>query len=662
MIAFWWVCTAFADDLPLRVIEPALVGRETPLPRAVKSDVERSFQDAVRQTWPDATAAGDARTTGPVSSQADPVVHVGLRVTRFEEDRVVFGKEKTVEALRATVAPFAIDLGTGEVIASAPFSFVVTSERLGTKTDSDAEALRQAFVETGVPRAVERFATGFAPDRLEARVVERTKAGAFIARGQLDGSFVGERLRTDSGEIVEVIETGARVSRVVSPTGGRLPSAGSTVVRPGLARPLGKAPRVLVAAPRRVPANGPDPEAVTMWVEEALAQAGWVVVPRGTELFSTQLREAASLDIPEASLLNAQTPPERVAIPRVWRLSTASVTDPTGAARLTVTTGLQVDVFDLSTGLLVQSTPVVELAEHDTRSDALEAFSKAMQVSVVKDAAVVLAQAPAAYPTAPLPTATLEKLRPAGFAWTSTAAPLPAGVIGEVQRPLVFEGPNGESLDGPAERIGVARVLGLEKQRIEAAWLAPGSAKVGDRFTPVGGRKGGPPVVIEPPVVSGGAELPVIDRAAWAGLHQAEGLAIVASDDDQATLDGVVVSVARSGFAGEISREPVSAPRTLSTQFIVKVTHKTKGRKRLTTVRVEAEARVTRDGEPVLLKPPSADEAAPVYTMWTQQTLETPVKRRARDLTVVDLSGTILETVHATASTLGQRVAVMLGG
>ncbi|MEO0605064.1 MAG: hypothetical protein AAF211_26785, partial [Myxococcota bacterium] len=514
---------AWGDDLPLRVIDTALVTRDLGVPCEVRDAIVATFRTAVRETWPEAAAAGDAREGGPVSAKADPVVHVGLRLTRFEEDRFAVGDAKTVEVLRATVAPFAVDLGSGELIASTPYSFVVTGERVGTETASDATALRETLVSQGIPRAVERFADGFAPDRLVTTIVDRSRERSVIARGSRSGSFVGERWRTPSGEILEVIEVGEDASFVVSPTGGPLPTPGGTLQRPGLARPLGEAPRVLVAPPLAMPDAGPDGESVTMWVEEALARAGWVVVPRGTELFGAQLEAVAQLDIAEESLLNAQTPPERVAIPRLWRLSVDTASEETGTARLAVAAGLQVDVFDLTTGLLVQSLGAADARRQDTRVEVVEPFTEALQVSVVKDAASVLATEPGSRPETPLPRATVESASGDGVAWTATAAPLPAGVIGEVQRARAFTDPKtGAELAGPADRIGVARVLGLGKDRLEAAWIAPGNARKGDRFVAVGGRAGGPPVRIETPTVQ--ADVAGLAQVARAGLHRGEGL------------------------------------------------------------------------------------------------------------------------------------------
>ncbi len=650
------------EALPLRVIDEAL--GEPAVPADVRDAIEAAFEAEVRATWPDAVAAGDARESGPVSAKADPVVHVGLRLTRFEEDRFELGDKKTVEVLRATVAPFAVDLGSGEIVASTPYSLIVTGERLGTVTDSDVAELREALVEQGIPLAVARFAEGFAPDRLETTVLEQSRSQAVVARGRRAGSFTGERWRTASGEIVEVVAVGEGASFVVSPTGGPLPAAGSTLVRPGLARPLGEtAPRVLVAAPPDVPSPGPEAESVTMWVEEALAQSGWVVVPRGTELFGAQLEASAKLDIAEESLINAQTPPDRVAVPRLWQLTTASTSDERGTARLQVTAGLQIDVFDLVTGLLVQSIPVGEARSQDTRVEVVQPFTDALRVSVVKDAAAGLADAPAARPSGPLPVATVDKVRGDGVAWLATEAPLPGGVIGEVQRAPTYVVPGGsELLVGPAERIGVARVLGLEGDTIAAAWIAPGSARKGDRFVPVGGRSGGPPVRIESPTVSGEGIPDGLVGAALAGLHQGEGLAAVASGDARQALDEVMVQIRRSGFAGDVEPRTVEPRHALTSSFRVSIDEATKGGARTVTILVAARAEVTRDGEPVLLKPPSADEAAPSYAMWTRQVLELPKpKKKRRALSVVDLEGEIHETVHRAAATLGTRVAVMLG-
>lgn len=651
-----------ADDVALRVIDEPLVGREVKVDRETLDAAEATFVAAIRDTWPAAAAAGDARTDNPLSASADPIVHVGLRVTRFEENRFSIEGEKTVEVLRTTVAPFAVDLGTGELIASAPYSFLVTGERLGTDTASDLAELRQAFAAQAIPKAVARFADVFAPGRLTASVLARDRQGAYIARGTLDGSFVGEQLRSEAG-VFEVLAAGTRVSRVVSPSGAPVPAVGATLVKPGLARPLGKAPRVLVALPTDVPSLGPDPESVTMWVEEALGQVGWVIVPRGTELFAAQLEAATRLDIPEERLLNAQTPPEFVAIPRVWRLSRGSVAVASGQARLEVTAGLQVDVYDLRTGLLVQAIPAVELAKHDTRESVINEFNRAMSVSVVKDAAVVLASDSRAFPVPPLPIATIDRVKPSGVAWPSTEAPLPAGIIGEVRRPVVFQDPQtGEPLDGPAELIGTARVLGLDKDRLVAQWIAPGSAKPTDRFSPVGGRRGAVPVEVLPPTLLGNELSAGMNAAAVAGLHLGEGLQVVAYDDDAEALDEVIVKVQASGFAGDVERRSVKVNRTLATRFLVKVTEATEGKKkRKLTVRVTAVAEVTdAAGKPVLLKPPSADAPSDKYTMWTENSLEY-VEKKGRSATVVDRAGLVAETVHRTATTLGTRIAVMLG-
>ncbi|MEM6931144.1 MAG: hypothetical protein AAF602_29705, partial [Myxococcota bacterium] len=244
---------------------------------------------------------------------------------------------------------------------------------------------------------------------------------------------------------------------------------------------------------------------------------------------------------------------------------------------------------------------------------------------------------------------------------TAAAAPLPAGVIGEVQRAEAFADPTtGAALAGPADAIGVARVLGLAEDQLRASWIAAGNARRGDRFVAVGGRAGGPPVRIETPTVE--AEVPGLAEAARAGLHRGEGINVAATDEVAAALDEVTVRIGRSGFAGEVERRPVEARHALATAFTVKVDEVTKGKTTTLTIRVDAVAEVTRDGTVVPLKPPSATEAAPTYAMWTEQTLELPkAKKKQRALNVPDVAGAIRETVHRTATTLSTRVAVMLG-
>ncbi len=669
---------AASDDLPVRLLHRALVGEGVAVDPDVVEKAQAEFEKAVEATWPEAVKAGKKREQNRVSADADPIVHVGLRLSRFELDRFEAGGEKTLEVLRATVAPYAVDLGTGEVLTSAPFTWLATAERKGVgQRVSDRDKLIRSLVSEGVPRAVERFAEAFQPDRLVATVLSSDRQGAWIARGRLDGGFVGERFRGDKGGILEVVERADRVSRVVPIAGAKVPKEGAEIAKPGLARPLGAAPRVLVVPPTRVPAlaggGGPDAESVAMWTEEALAQSGWVVVPRGNELLGSQIRESARIDIPQEQLLNAQSPPDRVAVPRIWRLASVTSEERKGQGRVEAWADLQVDIYDAQTGVLLQSIASPYKAEHDTSASLTEVFAQTLLVSSVKDAAAVLPAQEGARPAPPLPLAVVEKASDV-LRWEAKAAPLPIGVIGEVHRiEERFSHPaTGEDLGGPLELQGVARVVRTKGKWLEAAWVAPGSAKRDDVFVPVGGKGGVEPmrVVIDEVTAEG---LPDLHSSAEAGLHVAPGLVVVASGAEAEALDDVAKTVSRSGFAGRIERAPIETDRELHVRMRVSVSDERSGKRKQKVsraVRVDIEAQVLEGGQPVPLKAPSADEAVPTYTMWTQSTLSAKLDRNEQGKNekalTLDSDAAILpvaqEAVRDAAIELGRRVAVMLGG
>ncbi len=673
MIGIWLAAlvalspAAEPEGVAIRVLPEVLTAEGSSVPPGLLDRLLGAFETAVVEGWPTLVAQGRAREAGPVRADAEAVVHLGLRLVRYQERQVTLPGAKSSTTVRATLAPFAVDLGTGEVLASRPQTWIVSGSVAGTDTVYDPATLRDMLVDQGVADATARLREGFVPGRLTAEVVRRTPDGAWVARGAQDGAYVGERYRTPGGGRAEVVELAPRVSRVRVQAPTAPLEVGAWLERFGAA-PKAGVPRVLVVPAVSMPEGSTSGDQVAMWVEDALAENGWVVVPGGTALIGAQLAESARIDVPRERLVNAQSVPDMVAVPTVWHLATTHDIDPTGAAMIQASAGVQVDVYDARQGTLVTSFVAQHQQDVPTRAALVDSFSQDLRVTAIKDALRGLWHDDAAAPPPAGPTATVLQGSAEGVRWDLRDAPLPVGVLGEVHHveETLTHPRTGEALGGPLRLVGVARVAEHRRDQVRAAWVTKaGPVRAGDLFVPGSARVGTEPLeVVVAGIAIGDRPAEGLDAVVAAGFRSGEGVRVVADGVARGALTQVEGLVRGGGFAGAIERSSV-APRLRATlTFEVDQARTDKGAKVGAVVSVASTVTVTdlSTGEPVLLKAPSASSAVPTYAMRTVTTLEGREGKGDRIVGLSDeaIAHTIRTTLHQAARTLGTRTAIMV--
>jgi hypothetical protein len=652
-----------AEVTALRVVPTLLAADGVSLDPEAALAVQRSFSQTVRAAWPDAVAQGEAREDGPVRDGGAPIVHVGLKISRWSVDTFAIST-KTARVLRATLTPFALDLGTGEILASRSFSWIATAETMGEPQDGLNALLLDALLSDGVPTAVRRFGEVFEPNRTWTTVVDVGQGEAWIGAGSQDGVYAGERFRTQVGDIVDVVATEPHVSRIQAADGATL-AVGTRLFHEGAPAASANAPRVLVQRTAASPV-GTDSDTVAMWAEDALATAGWNVVPYGSKLLEAQLREASVVDLTQERLVNFQSPPDLVAVPTVWRADSVVDVGSDQSAVVEAHAGVRIDLYDAKTGLLVRSLVGEHTQAFSTVESAAFRFAEIMRISALKDGFASLGADAINRPVlaASVPVA---QWQAEGVTWPIADLALPFGAVGEVRHVLrPFVDPNsGESLDGPTEIIGVARVVANEGSDVRASWVFNTQpVHKGDTFVSKSGGGAGPVRISGLVVRLQDADQPTLSEAARTGVLSAQGVQFVADAQAQGQLQDVATLVNAGGYAQGYDFEPFAALWAVDLQFTVRVAERAKGSLVERVVRVDATAQVSdaSSGVEVLLKAPSSDVALSSYTMWTEHVYSTHLRHDARALALTDdaVSGQVADAARQTGAELGRRLAVML--
>ena len=652
--------------IAVRVVQPVFVLDDVDLGDDVQAGLVEPLHDAVTATWPEEVAAGAARTSDSVRDDAEPVVHIGLKITRMDRRQVAIAGAKTITTVRATLSPFAVDLGTGEVLAAQPYTFIRSVEQAWGRQVVSAESLIPPLLEDAIPRAIERLGQVFSPGRIEVTVVDVAGGRAWVDHGSGHGAFVGERFRIEGGGIGEVVSVGRDLCEVVAVTPEAGLREGLRLVRLGSGR-TGEAPRVLVSAPATAPAGSADRLQIRDWAADALSQAGWVVVPSGRDLLSTQLAESAVVDIPFERLVNAQTVPDLVVIPRVWDVTTSIEQDEAGGAAVSAQASLQLEFYDFESGLLVGRAGGSAEQLEETRSALAEAYLADLRTSIVKDASLAV-ETPA--PSGAGLQVRVDRLVPSGVAWSTAGGVLTPGALIEVERPeKTLEKSDGTVLVGPTSLVGVARISAPDGDVQDGKWLARDSqARVGDVIVPLSTDAGSLPMSVTVLGIEGVAgDLNAWSDVALAGFRSADGVHAVPDGEAAAALDSVAALVRRGGYQRAFERHPVDPYYDVALQFSVGVSEETrKGGKVVQVLAVSAGGSVTvrSTGAAVPLKAPSAREAVETYTMRMESRREGRARKGGQlvGLSDAETQGALRRLLHASAGELGHRLVVMLEG
>ncbi len=653
-----------AETTAVRVVPTLLTAESVALDPEVALAVQQSFARTVRAAWPDSAAQGDTREDGPVRDGAAPIVHVGLKISRWSVETVAIST-KTALVFRATLTPFAVDLGTGEVLASRPFSWIATAETMGDPQDGLDTLLLQALLSDGVPTAVRRFAEVFEPNRTRAIVVDSAQGETWIGMGSQDGVYVGERFRTQAGDILDVVATEPHVGRVQPAAAGPVPEVGAWLFHEGAPAASATAPRVLVQRTASSVA-GVEPDAMAMWAEDALASAGWNVVPYGSELLNAQLQESAVVDLTQERLVNFQSPPDLVAAPTVWRAESVVDVGADQSAVVEAHAGVRLDLYDARTGLLVRSLHGEHTQPFSTVESAAYQFAPIMRISAVKDGFASLGADAVNRPVS-VASVPITPWQGGGVTWPAADLALPYGCVGEVRHIMrsLVDPVSGASLGGPTELVGVARVAASDGAEVHAAWVFNAKpAHKGDTLVAKSNGGAGPLRIHGLAVRFEDAEEPALSEAARTGILSAQGLQFVADAQEQRDLQEVATLVNAGGYAQGYEFAPLAAALALDLQFTVRVTERAKGALMERVVRVDAAARIVdaATGAEVALKAPSSDIAVSTYAMWTEHVYSAHLRHDARAMALTDdaVSGQVADAARQTAAELGRRLAVML--
>lgn len=649
---------ATADEISLRVLPETLWSPAArsmagdQLADAVEVAARRGLEAALPRLSPEAAARGASLDSASgMRRDAEGLVHLGFRASRFEVQRTEFGQDKTVFSVFVTGTLFLVNLGTGEFLAARTFTSIAQSEKRGVAVLDAAESrhLAEAATADVVMVLVDQLVARIHLGTIEAPVVGTVGQNRVVlARGYLEGAYRGEGFSIPGhvGATARIESVQEHLSVAVLEPGTHL-AAGSTLSRPGLIMRGGAAPLILV--------HSPDPDALVApgvsggellsWVEDNLSSAGFWVVPSGTALIASQLAEAAHVDIAESVLVNAQAMPDVVAVPSVFNVLSFLEHDEETASDIHVLevglslafVGLQTRTVDCGAWKRASKTEVIQ--EGGRSADVQRAFR-----GLLKDAAIGAAEQAVTKYDLQRSVATLRNPPDASghLSWKVGQLPLGLGTVAEVVRlgREYVDPRDGRSLGRIEEVVGTVVVEGSgsarESGRVMAAAVpvVPGMQLQAVSSTQAVGRR-----VVKLGTVdldSGSTILTreVVERSVRAALHSS-GVFRTSPDDLE---PGLLASVRREldggGFSSEGARdadgrEPAMATHILNLRLGLDAGSLSGSKKlseRVLTVNLAASLLDDVSGQPVRLVDPKGKEWTE-YSMWQRRTLKAKERR-----------------------------------
>ena len=467
------------------------------------------LQSEVSSAFPEAWQAGAARAdSDDMQRELEGLLHLALRISRYQVREVRYGDEKTVFCLYLTGSLSVLNLGTGEVLEGRVATALRQDESLGPARGRSLAALRasearaaRALIETLVSDLADRFAPGL----IEVDVVGRHGGRDVLARGYMDGGYAGEVFQLPEGGHVRVVQVQERLSLAEPLTPGARALAGAVVRRFGQPAAGSKAPRLMVIPAQAdvEVAPGVSGGELAQWLSDGLAKEGFPVLPTATDLDFAQFEEAATIDVSREQLVGNMVRPDIYVVPWVVRHGVLEQEDPEREANVYL---LSVEVgcsfVDASNGVVLHGARVVGGAEEYTRESGRQTDVLGAFVGLTKDAAAQLAaetfesfKPSRAYGTVLGPVSATGSLK-----WRLDGPALGRGTIGELlARSKDFTNPRtGEGL-GPVESlIGTVRTTGRKAAVEEGRLLASSQAvATGQRIRAVVGssRAGGSRVI-----------------------------------------------------------------------------------------------------------------------------------------------------------------------
>jgi hypothetical protein len=649
----WWISAVFAGTgVPVIVLDELVLGGGVSIPAAHATALNRAFVRSVEQRWPEAVRDGRALEEAELGVSVGPLLHFGIRVGRWEvQDVAAAGKREQV--LRVSLTPFALDLAAGEVVASRPYAWLGVAASL---SEDHSGALVDAALAESVDLATRRFAEVFSPTMREAKVIAEADGGAWVDVGRADGAYVGARFRDEMGSLFQVDLVGEDLSFVRG--AGGAPPVG-VVRQPGAGGAAVSAPRVMV-----VPTDH-DPWTVG-WAEDALAGAGWRVIPASVDLPRAQLAAASRLSVADDALLSRRLAPDVLAVPLVWSTRAFASDDALGTARISARSRVSIHLYDATDGTLIGALDGRSDHEEDSVTALVPARTEALRWSTPKVAFAALSTSRSAAPPERAERV-LVTGAPGGVTWPLTVWPAPPGTLGEVRRiePVLTHPVDGRALYGPESLVGVARVEAPLGSSAFARWVfSRRPVARGDVFVATRDDRPGP-------VDLGRLSVRGLDdtegralAVARAGLLSGSGLAWRADPGVIAAARGVERKLLDDGVEARLLAS-VEEDRgwTVEAAFEVSQREVARGARFERVVRVDVTARVLdAEGAAVLLRPPSAAEGAAQYTMWTETSFEARLREGERSMALLDgaVAGQAEDAVHGAAQELVRRLGVML--
>ena len=474
-----------ADDLAVRPVPDTLFApgiEERLAPELIATIGERTQAGLIKVLEThhgDAWARGQARAQeARMERELENLLHLGMRYGRVQVILTHYGKDKTVVRLVVTGTMFVANLGNAEVLASRTYSWVQEREEAGLIKEVSGEylaALVPGAVDGVVAHLGADLAARYTPGVIEARVAGYHKGQVIINRGYMDGAYAGEVY-----DVVEEPNIRVYVRKVQEHLSigdihtGKLPSKGSTLRRLGVADSAGNSPRVMVMAPDpdRVWAPMVSEGEFAQWLSDQLGDAGFAVVPSGTDYLRAQLAEASIVNVSADALVGAQRVPDVVVIPRFGRNQSYQTRhEETGSDLSLVEFAASCAFLDVHSGAVLYGTATARTREDIQQDEGRRFDLNQLNPGLAKDIAVGLAaQARESFvPRRARGTVVTSADAKGEFQIEFEDMPFGPGTIAEITaRGTEFSDPQtGRNLGSIEEVVGTARILPRDGQKAD---------------------------------------------------------------------------------------------------------------------------------------------------------------------------------------------------
>jgi len=592
-----------------------------------------------KAVWPEAWEAGKARETGDLQRELGNMVHVGMRVSRVQENLVRFGSDKTQASVHLTATAFISNLSTGDVLASRTLTCVQPRDLLGVVTEFPREFAEELILGASTMCAtalVEELSEHFDPTRTLTQVVGKHDGRFVVDRGYMSGGYKGEVFNGESGSRLRLVDVQAELS--IATFVGKPPKDGETLSRFGPQVSAGSAPRLMAvpgdpqiqALPRVTEAE------VAHWAADALSeQGGFSVIPHTDAMFLAADMESAQINVTRDALVGSQAAPDVAVLPQILDWSVVNYEVPgTDLIEHEINMAGSLHFVDVETGLVLYGTLCHDKATLQSDPNGKQADVEAQMPAMTRRTLRACAEKAKVEYAPERRYATVANAAGADkqFGWSSEAGRMGAGTVVEIlDRGPEFTAQDGRKLGAVDEVIGTARVIASDDSS-ETAALIISTRPVGKnmRVRAVPGTTTSDPRIVSLALV----EWKGIERRAnnvAAAFHASSQFRTMLAGKRLEALDRAFSHLRGGSFGQSTKVEHVQATHTLEMSFNIArgdvAREVTNARKALAAISRPLEARAVlsvldQEGNRLVLTHPRTGQTFDTYTWSHTRTLE----------------------------------------